>query len=156
MPAPSNVQPVASPVRSPFLIVVVGWILPGSAFFFLGPRMRGRALVSLIVIHLTFLFGVLLKGGLVWPAWSLYTPGFSILNNLTVVVQMGAGWLAALSLGAHLSHWGALAAVAAVESHSWFELGSFYCLVAGALNYFAVCQALDRNHKKPFEILAKQ
>lgn len=75
------------------------------------------------------------------------------MNNLTFLAQMGAGWLWLYSLLANGFHW---SFGAAVEYHPFFELGSFYCLVSGALNYFAMTQTLDRARKKAFERLARQ
>ena len=111
-----------------------------------------RGILFFVVVHLTFAVGVFLHGGLLWPVWTLRDPAFSIVNNLTFVVQLGSGWLGIASLVAHFAHWN----FAAIETHSLFELGSFYCLVAGGINYFIVCQSLDRGEKKAFEVMAKQ
>lgn len=136
---------------APFLILI-GWLVPGLGFFFLDRRNWVRGAIFVVAMHLTFALGVVLKGGLIWPVW-ITQPGFSILNYMTFVVQIGAGWMSVLSLAANLGHWNVLAAV---ESHANYEIGSFYCLVAGAMNYFIIVQSLERSKKKAFEMLAKQ
>lgn len=135
------------------LLLAAGWLAPGSGFFLLDRRHWRRGVIFLVVIHLTFFLGICLKGGLVWPAWTLWDPAFSIVNNLSLLMQLGAGWMAVLSLLAHLCQWPLFAAS---EPHALFELGSFYCLVAGGLNYFVVLQSLDLSRKKAFELLAKE
>lgn len=136
-----------------FLLVVLGWLLPGSGFLFLGRRYRGRAILFCAVVHVTFLLGVCMHGGVGWPVWGLRDLGFSVVNNLNFIFQMGAGWLGLVSLAAHRLGWSALAVA---EPHAFSDLGSFYCLVAGALNYFIICQSVERRNKVAFEILAKQ
>jgi hypothetical protein len=131
----------------------LGWLVPGSAFVLLGPKGRARGLIAVLAIHLTFVIGVSLKGGVVWPVWALRDPGFNIINILTFVVQMGTGWLSVLSLAAHAGAW---AHFAPAPASAYFELGSLYCLAAGALNYFVIRQSQERNEKKAFEVLAKQ
>jgi hypothetical protein len=48
--------------------------------------------------------------------------GFSIVNNLNFVFQMGTGWMAFLSLVAYALKWPFLAIQ---ETHAFSELGSF-------------------------------
>ncbi|HUT23339.1 MAG TPA: DUF6677 family protein [Sumerlaeia bacterium] len=149
-----NAQPSPRPRPvSPFLLVALGWLIPGSGFLLLGRKGRARGLIALLAIHLTFIVGVSLKGGVVWPVWAVREAGFNLINILTFLVEMGAGWLAALSLAAHAGAW---AHFAPAPANAYFELGSLYCLTAGALNYFVIRQSQERNEKKAFEILAKQ
>lgn len=142
---------------NPVLLLGAGYLVPAGGFFLMGRKYRNRAILLTIVVHLVFLLGMCLQGGLVWPIWSMKDPGFSIINIPSFVISMGAGWPALLSLWAHLPveafsspdwmntytdpRWPALAIK---EAQPFAELGSFYCLVAGALNYFIVWQTLDR------------
>jgi Family of unknown function (DUF6677) len=137
----------------PAALLALGWLLPGAGFLLLDKRYRSRAVLLIAVIHATFLIGVLLRGGVAWPIWSLSSPGFSVINNINFIFQFGAGWMSVFSMVATQMEWGALGAL---EVHPYSELGSFYCLVAGALNYFIVWQTLDRRRRKAFEFLAKQ
>ncbi len=136
-----------------FLMVLAGWLLPGSGFFLLGRNHRKMGWLYFGVVHLTFILGLLLKGGVVWPTWGLRDVGFSIVNNLNFVFQMGTGWMAFLSLVAYALKWPFLAIQ---EPHAYSELGSFYCLVAGALNYFIIWQAVERREKIGFEMLTNR
>jgi len=102
------------------------------------------------IVHVTFLIGIVLQAGVVSPLIVPDSMGTNIVSTLTFLIQMGAGWTSVLSWLAYLSHW---TMFAADEAHAMYELGSFYCLVAGALNYFIVCQTLDRNYNNPFEKL---
>jgi len=137
----------------PAALVALGWLLPGAGFLLLDKRYRSRAIVLIALIHATFLIGVVLRGGVAWPIWSLSNPGFSVINNINFIFQFGAGWLSILSLAATQMHWSLLGGI---EGHPYSEMGGFYCLVAGALNYFIVWQTLDRRQRKAFELLAKQ
>jgi hypothetical protein len=148
--AAMNARPQSALNMKTWLLVALGWLVPGAGYFLLPKRQWNRGIIFLVSVHLTFLLGIILKGGLVPLPWSASDPSFSIVNNLTFILQMGAGWPALLSLGAYYWNWGALAAE---ETHAWYELGSFYCLVAGSLNYFVVCHSVDRNRKKAFEMI---
>ena len=76
-----------------------------------------------------------------------------MVNNLTFVVQMLAGWPALVSLGGFFA---GLAPLKAQEPHAWFELGAFYCLVAGALNYFIIATRRISVAEKPANVPAAQ
>lgn len=136
-----------------YLFGLLSWFVPGSGFFLLGPRYRWRAWLFLAVIHVTFFIGLSFNGGIVPPIWNFRAYGFNIVNCLNYILQIGSGWMALLSQAA-LSHgWSALAID---EPNAYAELGSFYCLVAGALNYFVVWQGLDRRERKAFEVMSER
>ena len=138
---------------SALALATVGWLLPGVGYFLLGRRFRSRAILLIVAVNLTFLFGVLMRGGLAWPTVVSANKGSAIVEFLNLAMQLGAGLPAIVSLVAYELDWPLLARVdAAVYS----ELGCFYCLVAGALNYFVIWQTLDRREKKGFEILAEK
>ena len=134
----------ASPSFCDALTVVVGWLIPGTGLLFVGRRFWGRAALFFLLVHATFLMGICLKGGVVWPVWHFRAEGWSAFNNLTFIFQLGAGIPALLSMVAHFAEW---TSFAAREAHAHYELGSFYCLVAGSLNYFIVVQSLDLRKK---------
>jgi hypothetical protein len=138
-------QPIPASLASRSLDTLKAWLVPGLGHLPLDPLYRRRGLWYGGLIHLTFLIGICMHGGVVWPNWNPQDPTFNVVNNLTFVVQMFAGWPALISLG---SLFAGFAPLKAVEPHAWFELGSFYCLVAGALNYFVICNAADLRRKK--------
>lgn len=133
--------------------IFLSWFIPGAGHRSLPPLHRRRGLIYGIAIHLTFFMGLILHGGLTYPAWNPQDAAFNVVNNLTFLVQFFAGWPAVLSLMGSLF---GVEILKAREVHAWFELGAFYCLVAGALNYFVVLNALDLARKKPVELLAEQ
>ncbi|MFP4380110.1 MAG: DUF6677 family protein [Candidatus Sumerlaeia bacterium] len=136
--------------QNPLILILLGWLVPGAGYLLLDRNHWRRGLLFMVVIHLTFIFGILLHGGVLTMSWNMRDPSFSIVNGLTFVIQLGAGWMAWISLLAYSAGWEWLAAN---DSHAYYELGSFYCLVAGALNYFVVCHSLDRSRKHAFEMI---
>lgn len=132
-----------------FLLVLTGWLVPGAGFFWLPRRFWGRGVVFAVLLHVTFLVGMILKGGVVTPG----AQGIEPISFLTFIVQLGAGWLA---LWSYLAYLLSAPLLAPQVAHPLYELGSFYCLVAGTLNIFAVLQAVDRSRKRPIEIMARQ
>lgn len=139
---------------APLVLVALGWLLPGVGFLLLGRRYRVRAIAYIVTLNLTFALGVALHGGLAWPTIVASNKGSAVVELLNLIMQLGAGLPALVSLSAYELHWQVLHVLARVDVNGYSELGSFYCLVAGALNYFVVWQTLDRREKKGFEILA--
>jgi hypothetical protein len=132
--------------------LIVGWLVPGSCYFFKRDWKRGLVLFALL--NVTFLIGLMLHGGVLWPVWAPRTEGFNLINILTYLTQMGSGLWGMLST---VADWGYLqmAPISVGESGFWsflhgnelastFELGSFYLLVAGAMNYFTLVGYYDR------------
>ncbi len=123
--------------------VLVAWLIPGGGFLLHGRFWRGITVLGSLL--LTFLLGCVLHAGVYWPVWSIHNEGFNIINNITFVIQMGSGLPALLSLlaSAHpqifFLRW-----AAADTSHALYDLGSFYLLACGAMNYFVVCNTFDR------------
>lgn len=124
--------------------LVAAWLIPGGGFLLYGRFWRG--LVLFAVLSVTFLLGCLLHGGVAWPAWSFRAEGFNVINNITFVIQMGLGLPALLSLlGPHVS-W--LQWASPDNAHALSDLGNFYILVCGAMNYFVACNTYDRLFRK--------
>ncbi len=150
-------SPYSSPARHAgpnlLLLAFVGWLFPGSGLLLLGRRYVGRAILFMGAVYLTFFLGICLNGGVSWPVWGFRDPGFNVVNNLNFILQLGCGWPALLAWVADAKGW---AFLTGDEIHPLSELGGFYCMVAGALNYFIVWDGIERSDKKAFEILAKQ
>lgn len=126
------------PLPGPALLLV-NWLLPGMGWLLAG---RGkRAASQAVLVGGTFIIGLVLHGGVAWPAWSPSNPEFNLINNFTFLIQLGAGGLALISLIAE--HFGN-AMLGGVPSHAWYELGSYYLVVAGGINYFATTNLHDR------------
>ncbi|HPK03666.1 MAG TPA: hypothetical protein PLS90_14555 [Candidatus Sumerlaeota bacterium] len=120
--------------------MLANWLVPGLGFLLLGKRTRG--LIQLGLVGVTFALGLLLDGGVAWPAWSIRQPDFNLINNFTFLIQLGAGLPALVSLVAGLKGWTLLGGA---PWASYFELGAYYLVEAGAINYFAACNLYDRH-----------
>lgn len=106
-----------------------------------------RGLAHFVTIGLTFAFGLALHSSVVWPSWSIRSEDFNLINNFTFLVQMGGGiWAVASFAASTLVHepQGFIGVLAGVEHHPHFELGSYFMIVAGALNYLALGNFYDR------------
>jgi hypothetical protein len=127
------------------LILIIGWLVPGAGFLFCGRWARGLA--HLFIVGGTFALGLMLHGAVLWPTWSFRSEEFNLINNFTFLTQLGAGLPAIASFLA--ASWsdlpgGPMSWLAGEASHTNFELGTYYLIVAGALNYFAVGNLHDR------------
>lgn len=141
------------PFAAGLALAAVGWLIPGLAFALCG-RLR-RGLVHFLLVATTFAAGIALHGSVVWPIWSTRAPEFNLINNFTFIVQIGAGLPALASFWATRageSFPGAWRWLAGSPEHPHYELGSYFLIVAGALNYFAVRNFYDRivNPDSPF------
>lgn len=126
-------------------LVFASWLIPGSGFMVSGHRLRGAA--QFVMVMLTFGLGIALHSAVLWPTWSIRSEEFNLINNFTFIIQLGGGVPAIASYVASSSNMagGALAALLGGEhSHPYHELGSYFLIVAGALNYFAACSFYDR------------
>lgn len=122
-----------------WLLLLLNWLVPGAGFWLCGRRTRGAGQFVLVII--TFILGLTLHSGVAWPSWLPSAADFNLINNFTFVVQLGAGLPALLSLLAQRLPWSFLAGL---PQHPYYELGGYYLIVAGAINYFAVCNLYDR------------
>jgi hypothetical protein len=132
--------------------VLINWLLPGSGFFLCGKP--GRGFIQAILVCLTFLIGLLFHGGVSWPAWRPSSEEFNLINNFSFMIQLGGGLPALISLfpnlfleldtdlAPRLVRW---SFIAGKPQHAYYELGSFYLVVAGAINYFGACNLADRS-----------
>jgi hypothetical protein len=129
-----------------WLALGLSWLIPGAGFMIYGRW--GRGIAHFLMVGLTFMLGLALKSGVDWPSWSIRAEDFNLINNFTFIVQMGGGFWALLSFGA--SNFmaegaaGALAWFQGLQEYRYYELGSYFLIVAGALNYFALGNFYDR------------
>ena len=139
-PRSSGSHPRMAPAKAWGLLLLT-WLVPGSGFLF--TRQFARAIALFLLITVPFLFSVLfLKGAVLPPAWTPGDYGFNIVNSLTFVTQVGNGLLSLTWLVGRLQGVGFFQGI---EEHALFELASFYMMVSGAMNYFAVCSFYDRH-----------
>jgi hypothetical protein len=122
---------VPAPVRSPVLITVIAWLLPGGGHFLLGRR--GRAAIIFGAVLLTFAIGLLMRGPMFQPRTG---------DLLTTLIQFG-GFLGDLASGLFylLTVWlGYSQPDAAGHVHDY---GSKLIVAAGLLNILAMVDAWE-------------
>lgn len=132
MPATTTESVTAPPLRSPWLTVLVGWIVPGAGHLLLGRRMRGAIIFATVL--LCFLVGLLMRG----PLFEVGAAG-DVLSRLIQwgghVGDMASGilYFVAVWLGyAPLDRAGHTA-----------DYGSKFIVAAGLLNILAVVDAYE-------------
>ena len=132
--------------------MLLSWFIPGSGFLI--RRQIARGLSVFLILNLTFLLGLALSGGVILPPLSPGSPGFSYVSILVFLGQIGNGMLALLCVIVQelQSHLGSSSSVVSVLVHFFsaapedalFELGSFYIIISGTMNYFVLCNFHDR------------
>jgi hypothetical protein len=141
-PVPAAPVKADAPSASVGLAVVNG-LLPGAGFCAAGRWPRG--LLQAAMVLGTAAFGWSLHGGVAWPSWNPQAADFNLINNLTFLVQLGGGLPALASLAAN--HFGYLP-LGGIAKAPYYELGGYYLIVAGAVNYFATLNFYDRLVKR--------
>lgn len=160
MKSSANPLPQAPAPQMPFLtgwgVMLLNWLVPGLGFWLC--HRRARAVIQFLLVVVTFGFGIALHGGVDWPSWSMEAPDFNLINNFTFLIQLFAGLPALLSLFASQIQNGLgvpafirfvfehlhLGFLGGTPTHPYYELGGYFMIVAGAVNYFATCNLHDR------------
>jgi hypothetical protein len=142
----------SSRVRVPqpaFLVMIISWLIPGYGFYVNGLKQRG--VFFFLTLELTFLAGAMLHGSVLlpdfWPTEGDPTDGFNIVSILTFFTQMFNGFLALISLLPELAH-GRFALLPYDETNAWADLGAFYLLVSGGMNYFVLTSTYDHFYSR--------
>ena len=129
--ASSQGASVPAPVRSPILIAVVAWLVPGGGHFLLSRRGRGAIICGAVL--LTFALGLLMRGPMFQPRTG---------DLLTTLIQFG-GFIGDLASGLLylLSVWlGYSQPDVAGHVHDY---GSKLLVAAGLLNILAIVDAWE-------------
>lgn len=117
---------VASP--SPWLVAVLGWLLPGAGHFMVGAPRKTAVFLTVLVgmagIGLAF-------GGRLFP--------FQVSEPLVFLASVAEWALLAPRLVAEMAGWGQGHVVAAT-----YEYGNTFLIVAGLLNILVLLDAVDR------------
>lgn len=150
-----NSQSSAGAVRQPkWLVVFLSWLIPGYGFYVHG--FRKRAIFFFVSLELTFFVGVALHGLVLFPVFDWTKEGFNVVSILTFLTQMCNGLLGIISVIPDLvvqfgqqNTDGTLSLARKValfgynETHHWADLGSFYLLISGGMNYFVLASTYD-------------
>lgn len=126
-----------APLRSTYLVVLAGWLIPGAGHFLLGKR--GRGLIVFASVLIAFVTGVLMRGPLFQPSG-----GADVLSRL---IQYG-GFLGDLAVGVPylLASWLGYAPPD-VAGHV-ADYGSKFIVGAGLLNILAMVDAYEINTRQ--------
>jgi hypothetical protein len=132
MPATTAAVAKPAPLRSPLLVTVLGWLVPGAGHFLLGRRGRG-AIVTATVL-LTFVVGLLMRGPMFQP-----TITGDVLSRLIQTAGFVGNMAAGLAyfLAVWLGYW-----PPDQPSHT-ADYGSKFLVAAGLLNILAVVDAYE-------------
>jgi hypothetical protein len=129
--ASANAAEVA-PLRPPYLVVLIGWLIPGGGHFLL--NRRGRAAIIFATVLVSFLIGVGMRGPLFQPAGA-----GDVLSRL---IQYG-GFLGDLASGLFyfVATWLGYAPPD-VAGHAP-DYGSKFIVAAGLFNILAIVDAYE-------------
>lgn len=123
-------------------IMVLGasWLIPGYGFYHHG--LRKRALFFFITLEAAFLVGSFLQASVLFPEFRLRSEGFNLVAILTFLTQMFNGLLGLISVLPDIKgpNW----AILPYNETCWSaDLGSFFLLVSGGMNWFVIASTYD-------------
>lgn len=132
MPAITVPATSSEPVRSPYLVLLAAWLIPGAGHLLLGKR--GRAALIFASVLVPFLVGVSMRGPFFHPSG-----GADVLSRL---IQYG-GFIGNLAAGLPylLTSWAGYAPPD-VAGHV-ADYGSKFIVGAGLLNILAMVDAYE-------------
>jgi hypothetical protein len=122
------------------VVLILSWLIPGYGFYHFG--MRRRATFFFVVLQTTFFIGALLQASVLFPEFRWDHDGFNIVSILTFVTQMFNGLLGLISLLPDTLG-PKFALLPYNEACPWADLGSFFLLVSGGMNYFVLTSTYD-------------
>jgi hypothetical protein len=133
-------------------VMVMSWLIPGYGYWHFG--LRARAVIVFVVLEAVFLAGAFLRGSLLLPEMNYRSPDFNLVAVLTVFTQSFNGLLSFVSLLPEIA--GGFHILPYDETNQWSDLGSFYLLVSGGMNYFVLVSVWDNFLSRRTEQVAEQ
>jgi hypothetical protein len=133
MPATTSEAPaVAPPLRSPWLVAILGWLVPGAGHLLLGRRYRGMLIFATVLV--CFSIGLLLRG----PLFEVTGAG-DVLSRL---IQWG-GHIGDMAAG--LPYFVAVAMGYGPPDRAGHnaDYGSKFIVAAGLLNVLSIVDAYE-------------
>lgn len=122
------------------MVMALSWLIPGFGFYYYGLRRRGVFLF--VTLELTFLVGACMGASVLMPDFNFKSQDFNLVTILTFFTQMFNGLLGFVSLIPDLVG-GKFHILPYNETGGWFDLGTFYLLVSGGMNYFVLVSTWD-------------
>ncbi len=132
MPATSANVSASLPIRSPFLTVVLAYLIPGSGHFLLGRRRR--AVIIFVTVLVAFVIGLLMRGPMFQPG-----TGGDLLSRL---IQYG-GFLGDMASGLFYFVAVGLGYGPPDQAGHAADYGSKFLVAAGLLNILAIVDAYE-------------
>ena len=127
-----------------YIIPLTGFVFPGLPYLL--AKEYKKFFLIFPLLYLTFIIGILLKGGVISPSIYQSPKGFfNPLAYLTFFAQMLFGLPAFISYIYSLFHQTIIykGAIVNITYPPFFDLGSYYLIVAGSLNYYANIKLYD-------------
>lgn len=121
-------------------VMLFSWLIPGYGFYYHG--LKWRALFFFLTLEITFLAGAALQGSVLMPDMRYGSEGFNLVTILTFFTQIFNGLLGIVSLIPDLCG-GVFRILPYNETSCWADLGSFYLLISGGMNYFVLVSTWD-------------
>lgn len=134
----------ARPRGSAAITLILSWLIPGYGFIRNGHIFRG--LSFFVLLQLTFAIGASLSGTVFVPEFNFRAIGFNLINILTFITQMFNGGLGLVSMLPEVLGPGA-AILPYDEAATYADLGTFYLLVSGGMNYFVLVSTWDNFYR---------
>lgn len=126
--------------KSAVFVLVLSWLVPGYGFLHHGRWARG--IFFFVVLEAVFLIGAYFRGSVLIPDFNMRSEGFNLVTILTFFTQLFNGGLSIVSMMPELvGSWGAI--LPYDETNQWSDLGSFFLLVSGGMNYFVLTSTYD-------------
>ncbi len=132
MPAVTAPAIQDKPLRSPWVTVVLAWLVPGLGHFLLGRKNRAAIIFCAVVI--SFLIGMLMRGPMFQPT-SVGDVLSRLIQSAGFIGDMAAGLIYFIAVG--LGYW-----PPDQPTHS-SDYGSKFLVAAGLLNILAMVDAYE-------------
>ncbi len=145
-PTKHNPRSAATARRPAFGTMLLSWLIPGYGFMRNGLLARG--IFFFVILEITFLLGTVLRGTVLVPEFNFRDPAFNLVNILTFLAQVFNGGLALISMLPEILGPGA-AILPYQEDYVWADLGAFFLLVSGGMNYFVLVKTYDHFYAEP-------
>jgi hypothetical protein len=154
-PLMASEDPKPNP-NAPFLekagVIAATWLVPGLGYWLKRKADWRLFLANFLVLEGVFLFGLLVfRSPVVMPEFNRASPEFSFINILIFAGQLLNGGLGLFSTLDYNFPWSRHWLGGAPEAWQ-ADLGSFYMVVAGALNFFVMTGVYDRYYAAPFAL----
>ena len=132
MPVTKTVESVAAPIRSPLVVCIIAWLLPGSGHWLLGKK--SRAAIIFCMVAASYATGLLMRGPFFEP-----TSAGDLLSRL--IQYLGFVGDLASGLFYFIASWLGYGPPPSAGHNA--DYGSKFLVCAGLLNILAIVDAYE-------------